>query len=120
MIVVVVRHGDDAERHVTHALERALEGERILTQHLDFARVDAAFGQRLADGGRLGAAGNPDVDRIRIFILGALDEGGEVRVGDREANRADDLAAALLEAGLERGFGVDAGTVVGDHGVDAS
>ena len=61
-------------------------------------RVDAALGQRLADRRRLRAARHPDVDRFRIEVLGALHEGREVRIGDRKAHRADDLAAGFLEA----------------------
>ena len=50
-------------------------------------------------------------------VLRALHEGGEVRVRDREAHRADDGAAGGLERALERGLGVVARAVVGDHGV---
>ena len=52
-----------------------------------------------------------------IQVLGALHEGREIRIGDREAHRADDLAARFLEGALERAFGVVAGAEVGDHGV---
>jgi hypothetical protein len=114
---IVVAHGDDAERDLAHALARAFESERILSHHLDLGRIDAALGQRPADRGRLGAARDPDVDRVRIGVLGALHEGGEVRIGHREAHRADDLAAGLFEAGMEGAFGVDAGAVIGHHRV---
>ena len=77
--------------------------------HLDLLGVDAALGERLADGGRLRAAGDDDEDRLRIEVLGALHVGRKVRIGDRHAHRADDLAAAGLEAGDEAGLGVMTG-----------
>lgn len=59
------------------------------------------------------APAGTDEDRFRIDILGALDESGKVRIGDRHADGADHLAAGLLERGRERAFAVMAGTVVG-------
>ncbi len=41
-----------------------------------------------------------------------------VGVGDGGACRANDLAAAGLEARVEGGFGIMSRTIVGDHGVD--
>ena len=64
-------------------------------EHLGLASVDAALGECLAERRRLRAAGDEDEDRLGIDVLGALHEGREVRVGDREAHRADDLAAGL-------------------------
>src|SRR6185312_308438 len=55
--------------------------------------------------------------QMRLGILGALHESGDIRIGDREAHRADDLAAGFLEAGMEGAFGVDAGTIVRHHRV---
>ena len=74
-------------------------------------------GERLAECARLRAARDHGEDALRIEILGALHVSGEVRVLHRHAYRSDDLAAGVLEAFLERAFGVDARTVVGDHGV---
>ena len=67
---------------------------------------------------RLRAAGYEHEDRFRIEVFDALHEGGEIRVGDRHAHRADDLAAGGLEGLLEGVFGVDAGAEIGHHGVD--
>ena len=86
-------------------------------EDLGLVRIDAALGERLAERRRLRAARNEDHDRFRIEVLGALHEGGEVRVGDREAHRADDLAAGFLEGALEARLEVVAGAVVGHHRV---
>ncbi len=66
---------------------------------------------------RLRAAGDEDVDGFGVGVLDALDEGGEVRVGDRRLVGADDLAAGLVEALGEGLLGVMAGAVVGDQRV---
>ena len=66
-----------------------------------FGGIDATLGQRLADGGGLRAARDPDVNRVRFGIERALHKGGEIRIADRKANGADDLAAGLLEAQME-------------------
>src|SRR5579884_1445736 len=117
VIEVVIRHRDNAERAVTHAFQRAFAGQRILTQDLGLRAINAAFRQRLADGCGLGAAGHPDVDRVGTHVLGALNKGGEVWIGDREAHRTYNLAAGILKAFLKPRFGVDAGSVVGHHSV---
>src|SRR5581483_1224029 len=88
-----------------------------LTHDLDLVLVDAALGDGLADRRRLRAARHPDVDAVRIGVLGALQEGGEVDVGDRIAGRADDLAAGVLEALGEGGFAVPTRAEIGDQGV---
>src|SRR6202042_973580 len=77
VIVVVIRHRDYSKRSVAHALERGFKRERVLAQPFGLGRINAALSKRLADGARLRAARNPDVDRVGVYVLGALDEGGE-------------------------------------------
>jgi hypothetical protein len=96
VVVVEVRGGHDADRDVAHALERAFVGQHVLAQDPRLLRVDAALGERLADGRRLRAAGNPDVDRVGVGLLGALDEGEKSGFATGKRTEADDLAAGLL------------------------
>src|SRR6185437_10777395 len=95
-----------------------LGGKRILAQDLRLSGVDAALCQRLANGRGLGAARNPDVDRVRILVLGGLDEGREIRVRYREADGTHDRAAVVLKALLEPSFGIDAWAVIRHHRVN--
>src|SRR4029077_13020850 len=74
VVVVEVRRGDDADRNIAHAFQRAFIGEHVLAHDHSLLRIDAALGQRLADRGRLRPTGYPDVDRVSAGILGALNE----------------------------------------------
>src|SRR5262245_66538298 len=103
---------DDAEPGVAHALERLLRGGLARAQNLGLVQIDTTFGKRLAESGRLRTARNEDVDAFRIYVLGALHERREVRIGDREAHRSDDLAARFVEGALERPRGVVSGAVI--------
>src|SRR6185437_4599877 len=73
---------------------------------------------RFASGRGLGAARNPDVDRVRILVLGGLDEGREIRVRYREADGTHDRAAVVLKALLEPSLGIDAWAVIRHHRVN--
>src|SRR5467141_1217766 len=116
-LVVVVPGGDHVERRLAHALQRRLGGCFARAEDRGLLLVDAALGERLAERRGLRAAGNEHVDRLRSEVLGALHERREVRVGDREAHRADDAAAGFLEGALELRLVVVPRAVVGDHGV---
>ena len=65
-IVVVVPGGDDADRGGAHALQRGLVDHFAGADDLDLVRIDAAFGERLAECRRLRAAGHEDEDRFRV------------------------------------------------------
>src|SRR6185295_4760856 len=85
VIEVVVPGGNDAERRVTHVLDRALVGYLPRANDFDLARIDTAFGERLAERGRLSTARNEYENRFRIEILRALHERGKVGIGYRHA-----------------------------------
>src|SRR4029079_11634402 len=62
VVEVVVERGDQAEPGVAHAFQRVFGGQFTLAHDLDLVLVDTAFGDRLADGGRLWTARHPDVN----------------------------------------------------------
>ena len=109
---------DDADRVVAHVLQRVLHGDLAVAEDLRGLRRDAAAGQRLAERRRLRAAGDENEDGVRIGVLGALHEGGEIRIRHRHPHRSHRLAARRLEPADEAGLGIDARPVVGDHRVD--
>src|SRR6266446_8697363 len=110
MVVVVMEGGDDAEAGFTHVFQRVFRGQFALSENFGLLGIDAALGERFADGRRLRAARGPNVDGVGVGVLGTLDEGGEVLVRHRITRRADDLTARILESLVERGFAVMPGT----------
>ena len=117
MIVVVMEGGDESQAGVAHALQRLVERQFTLSDHLGLGQIDAALGDSLADRRGLRAAGNPDVDHVGVHVLGALQERSEVQVRYRITRRADDLTAGLLERALERLLAVMAGAEIRDERV---
>src|SRR5262245_63238559 len=98
MIIVVVKGGDDAEAGLTHVFECVFRRQLTLSENLGLLGIDAALGERFADGRRLRAARRPNVDGVGVGVLGTLDEGGEVLIRHWITRGADDLAAGILEA----------------------
>ena len=84
--IVVVARGDDADRDIAHAGKRMLVGDLGLAKDLDLLWINAAFGQRFAEGARLGAARDHDENSLRIEILGALHISREIRTLHRHAH----------------------------------
>src|SRR5438477_12730116 len=104
MIVVVMEGRDDAEPGLAHIFQRVFRRQFTLPENFRLVRVDPALGEGFADGRWLRPAGRPNVDRVRVGVLGALHEGGEILVRHRIARRADDLTAALPEAVVTGGL----------------
>ena len=104
--MIVVRNGGQAERGVPHAFKRGVVGEHVIAQHFLLARIDAAIIERLSDRRRLRAARDPDVDRLRVDVLGALHVGGKVWVRDWEADCVRDFTASFLEGAVKRLLGI--------------
>ena len=55
-------------------------------------------------------------DPFGTGILCPLHERGEIGVGQRNANRADDLTTGGRVSALKRGLGIEPGSVVGNQG----
>ena len=90
---------DHAQHLVAHAVEAVVVGEIAGTDDLDAGTAEAAFGELLGEDAGL-RAGKIDEGRVRIDVADALQERGEIRIGERDADRFDDLAAAWAKRAL--------------------
>jgi hypothetical protein len=113
----IVVAGDQAERHVAGGVQVAVVGGFTGGVELDAGLLHAALLPHLEERRRHHARGKEEEHGLGLGVLDALHVGREVGVVHRRAHLARDLAAAGGEGLLERGFGIDARGVVGDHGV---
>src|SRR6266702_6810405 len=74
VVVVIVKSRDQAERGVAHDLQRVLLGDFALPQDAGLLRIDAEIHERLAERGRLCAAGDEYEQRFRVEVFCALHE----------------------------------------------
>src|SRR6266496_3284120 len=72
VVVVVVKGRDQAERGIAHDLQRVLLGDFALAQDAGLLRIDAEIHERLAECGRLRAAGDEYEKRLRVEVFRAL------------------------------------------------
>ena len=96
-----------AEHLIAHGVELVVVGEVAGADDLDPRLVQAALGELLGEDAGLRAR-EIDERRVRIDVADALQERREVGIGERNADRFDDLSAELGEALLERGLGFGA------------
>ena len=115
MIVVVMEGRDDAEPGLAHIFQRVFRRQFTLPENFRLVRVDPALGEGFADGRWLRPTRRPNVDRVRVGVLGALHEGGEILVRHRIARRADDLAAGIPETLVKCGLAVMPRTEIRNH-----
>src|SRR5947199_3825641 len=115
MIVVVMEGRDDAERGLAHVFQRVFRRQFTLAENFRLVGIDPALGEGFAYGRWLRPTGRPNVDRVRVGVLGALHEGGEILVRHRIARRADDLSAGISETLVKRGLAVMPRTATRTH-----
>jgi hypothetical protein len=84
-------------RCIAHRFEHAVVGEVAGRDDLDAGLLEPALLVALDEGDRLAARREEHEDRLRIRVLGALDERRELGILQWRAHAADDLAAARLE-----------------------
>ena len=102
---------------IAHGVEDIVVGHIARPDELDAGLSKTALRELLHDRCTL-TGGDEDEQRVRLGVLGALNEGRIVRVLDGHPRLADDLAAVCLEHVLERRLGVDTRRVVGHQGED--
>ena len=102
----VVAHDDGADGGIAHVLQLVVRDEVHRPDQLDARFAHTEFAVRLHYAGRVRAGRNEHVHAVGLLILDLLEERREVRYLNRAAkrDRVHDLAAGLLETGLE-GFG---------------
>ena len=104
----IVRGGIIMRRHhpqhlIAHVVELVVVGEIARADDLDPGTGQAALGELLGENAGL-RAGEIDEGGIGVEVADALQERRKVRIGQRNADRFDDLAAELGEALLECGL----------------
>ena len=88
---------------IAHVVELVVVGEIARADDLDPGTGQAALGELLGENAGL-RAGEIDEGGIGVEVADALQERRKVRIGQRNADRFDDLAAELGEALLECGL----------------
>ena len=87
------RHG--AEHRVAHVREQVVVGHVAGADHLDARLVESTLDELLHE--RAALAGRDEHEqRVGLGVGGALQEGREVRIGQRHLDRRNDLTAARL------------------------
>src|SRR5215471_6731420 len=81
---------DDAEHLVAHVVEAVVGCQVAWPDDLDARAGETAFGELFGEDRRLRAR-KVDEGRVRLEVADALQERREVRVGERDADRLDDL-----------------------------
>ena len=110
--------GDHAQRGVAHGRQHVVVGQVAGGDDLDAGSGQAALAVALHEGDALLAGRHEDEHRVGLGVLDALDVRREFRVAQRDADHFGHRAAAFYQFGLEGGFRIDAGAVVGHQGHD--
>src|SRR5262249_49963022 len=99
----IIMRGDHPQHLIAHIVELVVVGEVARADDLDPGTGQAALGELLGENARL-RAGEVDEGGIGVEVADTLQERRKVRIGQRNADRFDDLAAELGEALLECGL----------------
>ena len=78
--------GHRADHRVAHAVDQIVIHDVARADDLDAGLVEAALDELLDEGAALPGR-NEDEDRVGLLIGGALQEGREIGIGEREADR---------------------------------
>src|SRR5262249_48662096 len=97
----IIMRRNDPEHLIPHIVELVVVGEIARADDLDPGTGQAALGELLGENAGL-RAGEIDESGIGVEVADALQKRRKVRIGQRDADRFDDLAAEYGEALLER------------------
>ena len=109
---------DQAEYRCAQGIHQVVVGEIDSGEQDDAGLVQTAFLVGLEEGDGGAARRQEQEDGLGGGILDPLNIRREVDIGHRHPNPADEFVARGFEGFLEGCFGIDAGTEVGDQGID--